>query len=147
MTPEDLNKLSQHRSDEHLSELSCDYFRRQPREAERLFGAHFYSTRDGWQPLCRTLDVTRTVPETAPLVAALRSAYSADGDNTGCKGSMTVGFAREQRVAAILAVVETAPDIRARDEARAARTAKLGYTPGLAHWAQLYRRDGTPLQT
>lgn len=136
MTPEDLSELAQDRRDAHLSDLSCDYFRRQPHEAERLFGAYFYSYRDASQPICLTLDIATTVPETAPLIEALQTAYGATGDNFGCQGSIVQGYGRAQRVARMLAVVESEPDPQASNEARAARTSGLSYTPSLAHWAQ-----------
>lgn len=136
MTPEDLSELAQDRRDAHLSDLSCDYFRRQPHEAERLFGAYFYSHRDATQPICLKLDIATTVPETAPLIEALQAAHGAIGDNFGCQGSIVQGYGRAKRVARMLAVVESEPDPQASNEARAVRTSGLSYTPSLAHWAQ-----------
>lgn len=135
MTPEDLNDLAQDRRDFHLAELSCAYFRQAPQDAQRLFGAYFYSHRDGWQPICSRIDVMREVPQTQPLIKSLELAYGSDYPG-GCGGSMQVGIARDQFVARIMAVVELAPDFDAAERQRRQRTDGLGYVPGLDHWAQ-----------
>lgn len=135
ITPDELQEAATSQNREFLGTLSCHYFERKPRDAERLFGPYFGSLRDGWQPLCRTLDVAQAIPQTAPLLASLAAAAGSSGDMR-CDGSIQNYYWRGQSVARILALVDAKPDIDAAAEAAARRVAELGYSPDLAHWAQ-----------
>ena len=134
LEPDELELIAVHPNDEYLSELSCRYFERDPRRAERLF-APTGSLRDGWLPLCRSLDAAKRLPALQPLVEELWTAFGSTGDRF-CEGTIAGSYRWRQQVARILALVDLKPDIATYEAERAQRVADLGYSPDLAHWAQ-----------
>lgn len=121
-------------TDEYLSELSCRYFERDPRRAERLF-TPTGSFRDDWLPLCRRIDAGKQLPAVQALIEELRPAFGSSGDSV-CEGSIAGSYYWRQQVARLLALIDLKPDLAADEAERARRAAELGYSPDLAHWAQ-----------
>lgn len=104
-----------------------------PTAAVILFAAHFGSSLDAGQPLCRDIDVTKSVPETKAFVDALDAA-SAPGR---CYGTIMQATFRDHRLSRIMAVVDTAPpDLDTYADFRTARYEGMSYRPDLEHWAQ-----------
>lgn len=134
LEPDELELIAVHPNDTYLSELSCRYFERDPRRAEQLF-APTGSLRDGWLPLCRSLDAAKRLPALQPLVEELWAAFGSTGDRF-CEGTIAGSYRWRQQVARILALVDLKPDLAAYEAERAKRVAELGYSPDLAHWAQ-----------
>jgi ankyrin repeat protein len=132
MTPDELEQLTTDENSEVLASLSCKFFRAFPHEASVLFAANSYSSRDGWVPICRDVDITEQVPATARLLHVLQVIA---GEETRCDGTMRFGVYRTQRVARILAVVEAAPDYAGDRQRRAHQDDELPYHPDVAHWA------------
>lgn len=134
LEPDELELIAARPSDEYLSELSCRYFERDPRRAERLF-APTGSLRDRWLPLCRSLDAVKRLPALQPLIEELWTAFGSTGELT-CEGTIAGSYRWHQQVARILALVDLKPDIATYETERARHVAELGYSPDLAHWAQ-----------
>jgi uncharacterized protein YecT (DUF1311 family) len=128
MTPDDLQRATDSENRDALDEVSCRFFQRFPKEAAVLFGAYFYSSRDAWAPICRTIDIATQVPETEAFITALEKI---EGE-TECEGTMIYGVHRAQHLAHIMAVVDSAPDI----DAYRREHGKSIAIDFLQHWAQ-----------
>ena len=132
MTADDLNTVTQDDNSEALSEASCRFFERFPREAAVLFAANNYSSRDAWTPICHTIEVGERVPAMGRLVDVLAIIEAGSRE---CGGTMYFGHQRDQLVTRILAVVDVHPDLAAYDSERRHDDEKeLGYHPDVAHW-------------
>ncbi len=135
MSADDLNTVTQDDNDEALSAASCRFFERFPREAEVVFAANSYSSRDAWTPICHTIDVAERLPAMDRLVHLLASIEAGSRE---CGGTIYYGHQRDQLVTRILAVVDVHPDLAAYDQERrhdaADEEKELGYHPDVAHW-------------
>jgi len=133
MSPDTLYDIATEVNRPSIEAASCSYFRQSPTAAVILFAAHFGSSLDAGQPLCRDIDITKSVPETKAFVDALDAA-SAPGR---CYGTIMQATFRDHRLSRIMAVVDTAPpDLDTYADFRTARYEGMSYHPDLEHWAQ-----------
>ncbi len=132
MDPQDLYNITTDENRDTLSELSCRFFEKDPEAASKTFAMYFGSSMDGWNPLCRKIDVADRVPEVKALLAALEPIW---GASTACDGTMRFGFGRSEMIIRILAAVDTNP-MKNEKEIAPLDSATLGYTPDLKHWSQ-----------
>ncbi len=132
MTPDDVQNFTTSENRAALSEASCTYFERSPKAAAELFRPYFGSSRDGYQPLCGTIDIFDSVPATKDFVQALEAA-AAPGH---CFGTIMYGEFRAQYLTRIEAVVDASPDFAAYEHRVEHRYDKLSYQPDLEHWSQ-----------
>ncbi len=132
MDPQDLYNITTDENRDTLSELSCKFFEKDPAAASKTFAAYFGSTMDGWNPLCRNIDVADRVPEVKALLTALEPIW---GASTACDGTMRFAFGRSEMIIRILAAVDPDPMKNETPIAPLDSTA-LGYTPDLKHWSQ-----------
>ena len=132
MTPDDLGHIATYENREQLSAASCVYFQRKPHLAAELFQSNFGGSLDGWQPLCRDLDLAEKIPATAPFLTALDKARAAGS----CWGTIQHTRYRNEALVRILAVVDADPDMKTYRAKRAQQHSGLNYEPDLHHWSQ-----------
>ncbi|HEY6323065.1 MAG TPA: ankyrin repeat domain-containing protein, partial [Thermoanaerobaculia bacterium] len=112
-------------------EVSCRFFELYPKEAAELFKPKDYDTPDRWRPICSTTDVVTQVPATSRLLSVLDTIW---GRAPRCAGTYQIGEIRARMVARIMAVVDGAPDIDARERTDADADGALKRHPDLALW-------------
>jgi uncharacterized protein YecT (DUF1311 family) len=132
MDPQDLYDIMTDENREMLSELSCRFFEADPAAASQTFAVFFGSSMDGWNPLCRKIDIADRVPQVETLFTALKPI---NGASTACDGTLRFSYGRQEKILRILAAVDPNP-VKNGQEIRPLDTAELGYTPDLKHWSQ-----------
>lgn len=132
MDPEILSKITTPENRDTLSELSCKFFEQDPAAASKTFATNFGSSLDGWNPLCRTIDIADRVPEIKTLLTALEPIW---GASSSCDGTMRFAYGRSEMIIRILAAVDPNP---MKNEAGIPPldSVAIGYTPDLKHWSQ-----------
>ena len=134
MTPDDLSLATTDANRDALAAVSCRFFELYPKEAAELFKANDYSTADRRRPLCSTIDVVTQVPATSRLMSVLET-ISGNAEMMRCSlGTYKIGVMRTLVVARIMAVVDGAPDIDARERTDADADATLKRHPDLVLW-------------
>lgn len=133
MTPDDLTYATTDANRDALAAVSCRFFELYPKEAAELFKANDYSTLDRRRPLCSTTDVVTQVPATSRLLSVLET-ISGNAEMRCSPGTYRIGVFRTQVVARIMAVVDGAPDVDARERADADAAGALKRHPDLALW-------------
>jgi uncharacterized protein YecT (DUF1311 family) len=132
MNPQDLFDITTNENRDIISNISCRFFEKDPVAASKTFAVYFGSSADGFNPLCRTIDIADYVPEYKALLIALESIW---GTPTECDGTMRFAFGRSEMILRILAAVDPNP-MKNQKAIAPLNSVELGYTPDLKHWSQ-----------
>ena len=111
-----------------LEDLTCRFFKRDPKKAVKLFAPYYGSNKDNFIPSCSKIDVADSV---ASMKVFLEQLQQVQGQETNCAGTMRYAQYLTEHNLRIMAAVDPAPDLeeaKRNHQQRAKRVASWGTT-------------------